>query len=1282
MTIVGNSGSLSGNSSSTLVVWPSPNNGLALGEYTGQLTISDAQNPTGATTIDVTLIKRAAQASSIVVTPIDPINIPFEIDAGGKNTHIKAFEIRNLGETSIDYSMTSDQYWARVYRLTDYADTTPGSDVILIPVNKLAYSVADLDCPCEIPANGSLPASAAAIVYVRVRVNIGILDQNRYLANLTVTNTTNGLGNTSIPITITPVQINLPGAPEHFKVTRILETNQLVWDLSYVNVQHYEIEHSPDGFSFITYRNAPSVREWDSLHMSLNNLQMVYINDTAGYYYRVRACNTTGCGPYTAIQQAPLEAVVASNWGIVASQDLYSDRIRVRWKSTDQLSSNAFNDGFQLFRSETPTGPKMQLLGRTTQPTDSGYYYYWDTSVQPGQKYYYWIKRCVASSGSNCQTDFSFYAAGVSYRAPANLFASSPGQLSASMFEGALHGLPTSLSLNLINIGMLPAGWSLASDQGWLNPSFTTGALTGDQKVQVGLNVNSAAGLLPVGTHTANLQFTNTTNGAGNYNFEFSLTVQTSPIPEAPGNLASSVDFYSDRVDLEWEAVAGTTFYQITRTAEGQDPLVQNNIDVKFSDSTAAVDVLYQYMVAACNSSGCSLEVNSEGRVILDDDDGDTLNNNFDPDDDNDGVFDEWDKFPLDPTESIDTDNDLVGNNADTDDDNDGVPDLTDLFPFDANDWADNDQDGIGDNADADDDNDGIPDVSDENPFQFDDIEPPVITVPDDLFINSTGLLTEVLLDVAIAWDQIDSSPTVSNDYTDPLPPGIHEIIWIAADDSGNFVTDKQLIHINPLVSIPMTFSLIEGQSLQIPVSLNGDASEYPVVISFSLTGSATENDDYDISPANHIVVIESGRQAVIDLTSRDDAQFELSETIELIIGSDLENAAIGSRDASIITLLQGNIPPTARIGMSQNGQNTRIFTRDEGLVTMVPFIQDLNLGDSHVLDWTRTNVELIDSNLLDEQFSFDPSLLSSGTFNVTLKATDHADASASLSTLIQIKPTAPILTSIDTDGDGSSDEVEGDDDTDSDGIPDYLDRVLDTNRLQSYQADSFVLQADPGLKLSIGDSSFSASVFGARINETDIAQTAGGLYQPDVLNSVGGIFDFNIENLPVAGSSARVVLPLSSPIPELAVYRKYTNAAGWQDFLLDASNQIHSAQGIEGSCPVPGHLSCITGLIPGYWCLQLTLEDGGPNYTDGLINAIIKDPGTVATSEEPFVDPINSGSSNNQEPGSSTGSGSDDSSGGGLLGFYLLILLFSVMIYRNRVPVHRLIERPVGIGK
>ena len=112
--------------------------------------------------------------------------------------------------------------------------------------------------------------------------------------------------------------------------------------------------------------------------------------------------------------------------------------------------------------------------------------------------------------------------------------------------------------------------------------------------------------------------------------------------------------------------------------------------------------------------------------------DGDGIPNHLDADDDDDGVPDVEDAFPLDPEEWEDKDTDWIGDNLDADDDGDGIgddhnknsiPDHEELdidgdgldraksvpwdaFPLDQNEWQDTDGDGIGDNADDDDDND------------------------------------------------------------------------------------------------------------------------------------------------------------------------------------------------------------------------------------------------------------------------------------------------------------------------------------------------------------------------------------------------------------------------------------------------------------------------------------------------------------------------------------------------------------------------------------------------
>jgi immune inhibitor A len=99
------------------------------------------------------------------------------------------------------------------------------------------------------------------------------------------------------------------------------------------------------------------------------------------------------------------------------------------------------------------------------------------------------------------------------------------------------------------------------------------------------------------------------------------------------------------------------------------------------------------------------------------DTDGDGIGDNADLDDDNDGHLDINDAFPVNDTEWLDTDNDTIGDNTDLDDDNDEHPDTDDAFPLDPSEWQDNDNDNIGDNEDPDDDNDNHMDSEDAFPL-------------------------------------------------------------------------------------------------------------------------------------------------------------------------------------------------------------------------------------------------------------------------------------------------------------------------------------------------------------------------------------------------------------------------------------------------------------------------------------------------------------------------------------------------------------------------------------
>src|SRR5690606_37833549 len=210
--------------------------------------------------------------------------------------------------------------------------------------------------------------------------------------------------------------------------------------------------------------------------------------------------------------------------------------------------------------------------------------------------------------------------------------------------------------------------------------------------------------------------------------------------------------------------------------------------------------------------------------------------------------------------------------------------------------------------------------------------------------------------------------------------------------------------------------------------------------------------------------------------------------------------------------------------------------------------------------------------------------------------------------------PSLPTLDAgTDTDEDGVNDLTEGTSDTNSNGIPDYLDNMPSGNVLPQViiSPTSYLLECDPGLICAIGPFALAGSSGGAQILDDEVGVTEGLLADED-FEPVGGIFDFVIGDLPIAGESASVVIPQQAPIPANAVYRKFQNGE-WMDFIENGDNGLHSAPGNPGYCPPPGAESWTPGLVEGYLCVQLTIQDGGPDDADGLANSAIADPGAVS---------------------------------------------------------------------
>jgi len=70
----------------------------------------------------------------------------------------------------------------------------------------------------------------------------------------------------------------------------------------------------------------------------------------------------------------------------------------------------------------------------------------------------------------------------------------------------------------------------------------------------------------------------------------------------------------------------------------------------------------------------------------------------------------------------------------------------------------------------------------------------PSVTVPPDLTVEATGVLTPVSIGAATATDIVDASPVITNDAPATFPLGDADVEWTAEDASGNSVSGIQTI--------------------------------------------------------------------------------------------------------------------------------------------------------------------------------------------------------------------------------------------------------------------------------------------------------------------------------------------------------------------------------------------------------------------------------------------------------------------------------------------------------
>ena len=436
------------------------------------------------------------------------------------------------------------------------------------------------------------------------------------------------------------------------------------------------------------------------------------------YYYRAKWCNAAGCSDYNPYSEGSRAALIlpATPSGVDASDSTFTDKITVTWPAV-LLATD-----YTLFRCLDATIDSCNAL------YSDGDTFYDDTEATPGVIYRYSV---VACNSAGC-SDYSYFNEG-SRKVPGLVPTASDGVYQDKVivsWESVSYA-----TRYLLMVCRIPSS----------RDCITTVV------IRDGSTSYTDTSFTQQGAHYYSVRVCNFGSCSDEPSFD-DFTLGSLATVAVPAATVASDDTYADKVIIDWSTVDYATHYYLYRYDDSNlttGSFLGSVGATTYEDTSVVAGVTYYYTLKACSLAGCSDSSDSDsGRRSILDTDGDGIPDDCDqacidagmvadPDDDNDGVIDEEDAYPLISLDGrLDTDGDGApdecdqtcidaGMGADLDDDNDGLNDSDDAYPLAAiGALTDTDNDGAPDECDQtcidagmsmdpDDDNDGVLDPAD-----------------------------------------------------------------------------------------------------------------------------------------------------------------------------------------------------------------------------------------------------------------------------------------------------------------------------------------------------------------------------------------------------------------------------------------------------------------------------------------------------------------------------------------------------------------------------------------
>lgn len=259
--------------------------------------------------------------------------------------------------------------------------------------------------------------------------------------------------------------------------------------------------------------------------------------------------------------------------GLTATDGNFSDRVELEW------SPAARADYYIVYRATSQAGP-YQKLGETAGIT------FTDGGVAPNVVYWYRVKACNSAGCSDPSQPDSGYAADYT-------------QLPAP---------PTGVSAtdgthpDRVVVTWLPVPGASYYEV-WRDP-FSQGPFTLQGTVTE--TSFSDQDVIPGQTYWYRIKACNP-QGCSGFSAADSGFAEAI-VPDTPTRVTASDGTYEDRVRVDWEEVAGASWYEIWRApaADGEYEELDEDLSPPYFDTQVTVGTTYWYKVRACSPAGCS----------------------------------------------------------------------------------------------------------------------------------------------------------------------------------------------------------------------------------------------------------------------------------------------------------------------------------------------------------------------------------------------------------------------------------------------------------------------------------------------------------------------------------------------------------------------------------------------------------------------------------------------------------------------------------------------------